>query len=271
MNKRIISLILASLMCVPLVSCDSGNTENTDETTDTTEQSTEEVTTEAQTEAQTEEQIIFTEEEMDGKRVYRVARVAKKDEIDWTKIPAAAIDNYKWLECTEYKAYAQLVFAEDYGFICKMTCEESNPAATYTEMDSAVCFDSCMEFFVIFAGEKYLNLEANSIGTKCMGFGKKRDTRAKVNRKLKGGFDAIPEVTEDKWTLTYMLPMEQIQIFYPDVTFDTFSSGYEFSGNFYKTGSADITGSEHYGMWNVVETEGPDFHQPSFFGKFIME
>ena len=40
---------------------------------------------------------------------------------------------------------------------------------------------------------------------------------------------------------------------------------------FYKTGGADITGNEHYGMWNEVGTENPDFHRPEYFGKFIIE
>ena len=265
--KKLVSLALAALMCAPLISCagEEKEPEETGKTTDTA------AATEEVTEAQTEEQIKFTEEIMDGKKVYRVQRAAKKDEIDWTKVPAAAIDGYKWVKCTEYKAYAQLVYAEDFGFVCKMTCEEKDPVATFTETDSAVCLDSCMEFFVIFDGEKYLNLEANSIGTKCQGFGKKRESRAKVARKLEGGFASIPEVGEDKWTMTYELPLDQIQIFYPDVTAETFAAGYEFTGNFYKTGGAEQTGNEHYGMWNVVETENPDFHQPSYFGKFIME
>lgn len=93
-----------------------------------------------------------------------------------------------------------------------------------------------MEFFVIFDGDKYLNLEANSIGTKCMGFGARRENRKPVKRVLPEGFPAIPEVGENEWTLTYELSMEDIKKFYPDVDFATFAAGYEFSGNFYKTG-----------------------------------
>ena len=205
-----------------------------------------------------------------GKRVYRIERIAHKDDLDWSKIPAAPIDKYGWVKCTEYVSYAQIVFAEDYGFLCRMTCVESNPVATFTKADSTVCLDSCMEFFVIFDGKSYLNLESNSIPAKCMKFGEVRENRQRVARKIPDQFLTVSEIGEKQWSLTYYLPMDQIQIFYPDVDFGTFEKGYEFSGNFYKTGGAEQTGNEHYGMWNEIKTAQPDFHQPKQFGIFIM-
>lgn len=207
---------------------------------------------------------------MNEKNIYRIARFEKKADIDWTKVAVAPIDNYGWLECTELRAYAQLVYAEDAGFLCRMTCEESDPAAVCTEFNGPVCNDSCLEFFVIFAGDCYLNLEANSIGTKHMCFGPGRGDRLSVGEKIPGGFPAIPEIGDGVWTLTYELSVEDIAKFY-DVTADTFAPGYEFSGNFYKTGSKAVTGNEHYGMWNKVGTEFPDFHRPEWFGAFVME
>ena len=270
MLRKVFCTLFAAAMLVSAVSCSSGgNVGGADSAYIGTDTFTE-TRTETQTETE-EETLFFTEEKMDGKNVYRVARFAKKADIDWKKVSAAPIDKYKWVECCEYKAYAQLAFAEDFGFVCRMTCEETNPVATFTKMDDAVCLDSCMEFFVIFDGDKYLNLEANSIGTKCRGFGARRENRKPVQRVLPEGFPAIPEVGETEWTLTYELSMEDIKKFYPDVDFATFASGYEFSGNFYKTGGKDITGNEHYGMWNEVMTEKPDFHQPPYFGTFIME
>ena len=214
--------------------------------------------------------IPMSDEVEDGKRVYRVKRADSLDGIDWLTVPAAPIDTYKWVDCTQMKSFAQLVYVEDYGFVCRMTCYEKDPAARYTKMDDTVCFDSCMEFFVNFGGKKYLNLEGNSIATVCMQSGSSRSSRTAVNRKLPGGFKTIAEKKSDRWYLTYYLPMEEIQIFVPDVSADTFVSGYAFSGNFYKTAGSQ-TGNEHYAMWNEVMTDNPDFHRPEYFGTFIME
>lgn len=251
----------------PETSQTSTNAPETSQTATKAPETSETVTTETVTTKKEENTVDNTK----GKNVYRVTRVAKKADIEWSSVPKASIDKYSWVKCKEYEAYAQLVFAEDFGFVCRMTCVESDPAATYTKFNDPVCLDSCMEFFVIFEGSKYLNLEANSIGTKCMGFGPNRNTRHNVGNRLKGGFAAIPEVGEDVWTLTYELPIDEIRIFYPNVTAETFAPGYQFSGNFYKTGGKEITGNEHYGMWNEVKTENPDFHQPKHFGIFIME
>ena len=130
-----------------------------------------------------------------------------------------------------------------------------------------------MEFFAVWdGGQSYLNIEANSIGTLCVGFGPSRETRYSAANILKDDmFVVTPNVDEGKWTLTMEIPIEKLQKFYSNITDETFVSGYSFTGNFYKTGGADITGNEHYGMWNEVDTENPDFHQPSYFGKFIME
>ncbi len=38
-------------------------------------------------------------------------------------------------------------------------------------------------------------------------------------------------------------------------------------GNFYKCG--DETKSEHYGMWNNIDSPKPNFHLPECFGDFI--
>ena len=46
-------------------------------------------------------------------------------------------------------------------------------------------------------------------------------------------------------------------------------SGYTFKGNFYKCG--DETDYPHFGMWNPVGTEKPDFHRPEYFGELIIE
>lgn len=221
-----------------------------------------------------EDSVIFSEEVENNMNVYRIKTFDSTESVDWDSVTAAAIKNYKWVDCTEYEAWAKLVFIKDWGFLCQMTCLEDSPAATYTDFDDPVCLDSCMEFFAIWdGGEDYLNIESNSIGTLCIGFGSSREERHSAMRHLSMNemFKVSPVVEEGKWTLTMEIPIEKLQKFYDNITAETFTSGFTFTGNFYKTGGKDITGNEHYGMWNEVGTETPDFHQPRYFGKFIME
>ncbi|MDD6236825.1 MAG: carbohydrate-binding family 9-like protein, partial [Clostridiales bacterium] len=42
----------------------------------------------------------------------------------------------------------------------------------------------------------------------------------------------------------------------------------ELRGNFYKCG--DKTKHPHFGMWNPINNEFPDFHLPQFFGRIIL-
>ena len=44
--------------------------------------------------------------------------------------------------------------------------------------------------------------------------------------------------------------------------------GVKLRGNFYKCG--DLTRYEHYGMWNPVQSDTPDFHRPESFGELVL-
>jgi len=278
-GKALLTALLCSAML--LSSCGGESDTPAKETTgaDTTGITTEAttVTTEAETETTIPgTTVIYSDEVENNMNVYRIKTFATAEEIDWEAVPAAAIDCYKWVECTEYTTWAKLVYVKDWGFICKMTCLEDSPIATYKNFDDPVCLDSCMEFFACFdGGKRYLNIESNSIGTLCAQIGPARENRLSAKRKLdlkKGEmFVVTPDVREGEWTLTMEIPIEKLQRFYPELTADMYVSGFTFTGNFYKTGSADITGNEHYGMWNEVNTENPDFHRPEYFGKFIIE
>ncbi|MBE6708455.1 MAG: hypothetical protein E7578_04340 [Ruminococcaceae bacterium] len=219
--------------------------------------------------------VIYQNEVEDNMNIYRIKTFDSIDAVDWDSVSAAAVNTYKWLECEKYETYAKLVYVKDWGFLCQMTCLEDAPAATMKEFCDTVCLDSCMEFFAIwYGGENYLNIESNSIGTLCVQYGMNRESRRTGLRYLKEEemFKMNPVVEDGRWTLTMEIPIEKLQAFYGDsLTADTFVSGYTFTGNFYKTGSKDITGNEHYAMWNEVGTENPDFHRPEYFGKFIIE
>ncbi len=205
---------------------------------------------------------------------YTVKRFESVNAIDWSVVDLAPIDTYKWVNSVKYEACAQLVYVEDYGFVCRMTCMESDPPAQYTQFGDPVYLDSCMEFFAAFDNSRYINIESNSIGAMVCQFG-----AAKANRQPATNYLSMAEMiktnpmTEDEyWTLTIELPLTKLQAFYgTGMTDSTFSSGYSFKGNFYKIGSDPRTGVRHYGMWNEVGSSSPDFHQPAYFGTLVME
>ncbi len=202
-----------------------------------------------------------------------VVKRSPSTDIAWDEVPKADIAIYKWVESVEYEAYAQLVYVEGFGFICKMTCMENDPLAQYTQYGDPVYLDSCMEFFAAWDNVSYINIESNSKAALVVQFGKTKKNRKDATEYLSMDemFVVTPSVEEDRWTLTMEIPISKLQKFYPLVSEDTFVSGYTFKGNFYKIGSDPTDGTRHYGMWNEINTPTADFHQPAYFGTLVIE
>lgn len=192
--------------------------------------------------------------------------------VDWDTVPDAEIDIYKWVDSVEYEAYGQLVYVQDYGFICRMTCMESDPPAQYTRFGDPVYFDSCMEFFAAWDNQSYINIEVNSLGTLCSQFGKTQSKRKPITDYLgEDIFEVTPCVNEDSWSITVYIPLSKLERFYGTaVSTEVLVSGYTFTGNFYKIGADPETGVRHYGMWTEVGGDTPNFHQPAYFGTFVI-
>lgn len=205
---------------------------------------------------------------------YVVKNYSAKTDVIWTEVPKANIDIYKWVNSVRFTAYAQLVYVKDYGFLCRMTCFETNPIANYTQFGDPVYLDSCMEFFAAWDNVSYINLESNSVGAMCAQFGATNKNRKPLTDYLTMSemFAMNPSVEADKWTLTMDIPLSKLQKIYSNsLSTDTFVSGYTFKGNFYKIGSDAVTGVRHYGMWTEVDGSTPNFHQPACFGTFVIE
>ena len=205
-------------------------------------------------------------------REYRIVTLPAgtvAESVNWNDIPAASIDNFFWYEGHTPETTAKLVFVEDFGFILRMTCAETNPKAVYTQYNEPVYTDSCMEFFCDYLGDgRYINMEMNSLGTLLSCIGADRNARTPVADYTDGKlFDVKGEVCEGYWQVTATIPTSLLcKILGVDSI--PFGKGYTLRGNFYKCG--DGTEVVHFGMWNPVRTEKPDFHRPEYFGNLVI-
>lgn len=196
--------------------------------------------------------------------------------VDWNVVPAAQIDTYRWLDGGyEPHAEARLAFLPGYGFALRMSCVERSPRAVYSGYNEPVYTDSCLEFFAAWAegsptrDRRYMNMEMNARGTLLSCLGTDRHARVPV-RDITGGSipDVRGEILPDRWFVTAGIPATLLgKVYGSDPA--VFMPGYSFRGNFYKCG--DETAVPHYGMWNPVCTDKPDFHRPEYFGDFVID
>ena len=194
----------------------------------------------------------------------------------WNRIDKAHIDVYPW-DVNGYRpvAYAR-AFYTDSRIHVQLTAEEDTVMATHVARDRSVCNDSCLEFFFNpdpEHGSAYLNFEFNPIGTFLLESG-----LAGQRTFLKAVPDAlfairhshdragISQKTNGSWRIAFSIPHDLIKTYYPH--YQAFS-GAKITGNFYKCG--DSAAFPHYGCWNLVGTETPNFHKPEYFGALIFE
>lgn len=193
--------------------------------------------------------------------------IKKQKQLDFSKIEPAYINKYVWGGIYRPAAYAKLALLEGQGFALQMTCMEKAPKAVYKKFNDPVWLDSCLEFFSSFNNDSklYINLEMNSAGAFLMGLRESREKKQDA-----ATIAPIPCTKVIKaggyWQVEYFLSFAVLEKLFGKVDY---CSGYTFKGNFYKCG--DETDIPHFGMWNPVGTEKPDFHRPEYFGDLIIE
>lgn len=189
---------------------------------------------------------------------------------DLSKSELAEIECNNWNYPYAPKTTACMVYDKDKGLVVRMTCYESEPLTRYTENYDPVYTDSCMEFFVNLFPSKnsdYINLETNSNGAFIFSYGPGRgECRKHILPSL--GISPSVRITKksDSWTADIVIGNDALRAVYGDFEI---SSGHEFIGNFYKC--AEDGDKPHYVSWSPISTPKPDFHCPSFFGRFIVE
>ncbi len=148
---------------------------------------------------------------------------------------------------------------------------EDSVRAKYSELNSPVCRDSCVEFFFSLDEENYYNFEFNSIGTLLAGYGSLRENRTLLPSERVAGISSVSSMGREPfaervgkicWQMTVAIPLEAMGIS-GDV------AGQKHRCNFYKCG--DELSVPHYLSWNPVVSEKPDFHRPECFGTIVFE
>lgn len=190
----------------------------------------------------------------------------------WAQCPVAEIGNYIWDE-NGYKprAEARVMYGED-GLYVYM-CAWEDEVRAVADMCGMICQDSCLEFFLQpnTAVDRYTNIEMNPLGNFMCGIGRDRYGRFEAKALPLEGMEVRHSVrdagafTGPCWQIAYKVPAEWLELWFGT----KLVPGTRMRGNFYKCG--DKTRFEHYGMWNPVKSDHPDFHRPESFGDIVLE
>lgn len=189
------------------------------------------------------------------------------------------VDIYNWGGDYRPVTKAVVCYVKHQGFAVRMTCEEKNPRATFTQPNARVCRDSCLEFFCNFKPldiEKgYMNFEGNANGSMLCYYGPVTEFEYDGPHRLgdrapvvEMGYDhPTPRIikTENYWGWELLIPISLIKNIYGDAEFHT---GDLIRGNFYKCG--DLTEQRHYGSFTKIDFPRPYFMLPEFFADMII-
>lgn len=191
---------------------------------------------------------------------------------DINSVPQAHLENFHW-EKDNYsrpQTYVRFFAVKDEGFYAFMRSFEFPVLNRYTKRDDPVYTDSCLEVFLapVPGREEYINFEINPNGAFLSQFGKERNNRVFIKELT----DISPTVTaqideENKsWQAGLFIPQSLISALYK---IDYRVSADEIRGNFYKC--ADDSPTPHYGALFPVDSEALGFHNPSAFGRIIID
>ncbi len=202
---------------------------------------------------------------MNMKKEYIVKKYENKEAVDASKLIKGEICEYAWGGEYRPNAYFKLACTND-GLLLFLRCREKEPRSECDGYMSPVYTDSCLEFFACYGDGGYVNIECNSKGACLVAYGESRANRIPL-LELVGELPRITPVKEsDEWGVDVFIPYDILKKIYK--SFEP-HSGYTFRGNAYKCG--DKCEIPHYGTWNRILSEKPDFHRPECFGKFIIE
>ena len=161
----------------------------------------------------------------------------------------------KTLDAGPVKIYNQAnLISEDFDVSRHFVSEE-----TFKELSAYQVFPGDILFSMMGTIGKCCQMPAN----KQVGI-TKTDRISLVREDEKEYFDIRTDRTSEGWEVYYKIPLEFMKVFYPD---------YEYSGvllaNAYKCGNKTV--NKHYLSWKPVNSEKPNFHVISSFGRMSFE
>jgi len=195
------------------------------------------------------------------------------DRLEWNRVDEILIDKFCWDYPFKPLSKAKLCLLKNQGICVKMWSYEDNPISICTQNNEYVNYDSCLEFFFnVFPEESniYLNFEVNHLGTMLIQYGSGRGDR-KFLSTLNVEYPTVTAFTDtdvlgEYWGIEYTIPLDLIEAIYGKSDIKT---NHIIRAALYKCG--DNTGRPHYGSWQPIGTERPDFHRPEFFGELVIK
>lgn len=180
--------------------------------------------------------------------------------------PYAPIDSFAWDE-NGYKPEARAYAAWDgNGFHALLCAKEEKIAIATDSFGGDVYKDSCLEwFFQPFEDDpRYINVEVNAGGAAYISFGTDRWNRTVFEAEPEGMNIRASEHDGEWWAVAYTVPNALLEQLFGRVP----QPGGAMKANFYK---CDESIHPHFGSWNPIVWEHPDFHRPEFFGNLELK
>lgn len=219
-------------------------------------------------------------------KTYKVARLEGEMKIDadwnkpqWQGAEPVTLENYMGERPEHFPRTQAKLMYDDENLYVIFKVDDRYVKAVHEGYQSAVCQDSCVEFFFtpgVDIGVGYFNVEMNCAGTMLLCHQKSRGVevvgladedldKVEIANSMPGLVtEEIPEPVT--WTLEYRLPLE-ILVKYAPVARP--QSGVVWKANLYKCG--DQTSHPHWLTWSYIDLPAPDFHRPDFFGELVFE
>lgn len=200
--------------------------------------------------------------------MYTVKRISNdiKPTVDskvWETAEVAEVTTKNW-DCFTYVPNTEArVLYNDKGLFVLFSTDEKPLLARQTKQNSAVCEDSCMEFFFRpnENDPRYMNFEFNPFGTMYCAVRTCRHDPVHPSED-KYFFNVESRVDEDKWSLFFHVPFAFMDEKVGGHTSKMF-------GNFFKCSEENV--EPHWLTWCPISTEKPDYHRPEFFGELLLE
>lgn len=210
-------------------------------------------------------------------RSYEISKISndnilKNSEKTISSIPSTYISDYKWIR-NNYKPKVEIKLGYNEKFLfAYFKSYEKIIKASYTNINDPVYKDSCVELFInLFPNEteSYFNFEMNPLGTLLVGFGHKYNRmnlpvemieKIMITSNIKKRI--IGKHGLDYWSVKLLIPF----ILFENSYHKKFQAD-NARGNFFKCG--DETYFKHFGVWNNIDYQEPNFHLPEYFGNLI--